>query len=253
MDREHEVQLRIRTALGFSRDAMKTRSASFASVVLAEWSALARSSLNTSRQAYLNSLQVRNVTDKGFIVGLPASASTATLALMVELGMGSGGIGTTGEYDVRTYLLRNSTRNIRKAKNGSLYLHVPFSQSAKSVEAKHGSNIAKQMAQLAPTISMGRGRTVWGGKFPAKLVKKMKSHHRSDPLAGAVRLQSTYSHKKKAVVQTTGYRTFRTASYKNKDPKAWKSKGIKPRYIGRTVANMLPELYERTFSSGTNT
>jgi hypothetical protein len=113
-------------ALGFSPAESRRRSQTLADLVLAEWSAGARNKLNSTRAAYLRSLQVRDVSPSGFICGLPASPSTAIIAHMVEQGMGSGGIGTTGPYDVRKYLLQASTRNIRRRKDGGLYLHVPF-------------------------------------------------------------------------------------------------------------------------------
>lgn len=235
-------------ALGFSSEGARKRSQTLADLVLAEWSALARKKLNTSRSAYLSSLQVRNVTANGFICGLPASPSTAVLAHMVEQGMGSGGIGTSGAYDVRKFLLRDSTRNIRRSKTGALYLHVPFHHSKKQTVAKYGAQIGRAMQRLKATTTDANNRTRYGGRLPANMVPKMRPHHVSDPLAGMVRKKSTYSRRNgQAVQQTSGYQTWRTASYSNKNPEAWMSKGIRARRIADDVMRELPALIKMVY------
>lgn len=231
-------------ALGFTSDTARKRSQTLADLVLAEWSAIARKKLNTSRQAYLQSLQVRNVTERGFICGLPASPSTAIIAHMVEQGMGSGGIGTSGSYDVRKFLLRDSTRNIRRNKLGKLYLHVPFHHSKKQVAQKHGAHIANAMQRLKATTTDQNRKTRYGGRLPANMVPKAKPHHVSDPLAGMIRKRSTHS---RGVQQTAGYQTWRTASYSNKNPNAWISKGIRARRIADEVLRELPALIRMVY------
>ncbi len=236
-------------ALGFSDAEALSRSQTLADLVLAEWSAEARNKLNTTRAAYLRSLQVRNVTPRGFICGLPASPATAIIAHMVEQGMGSGGIGTTGPYDVRKYLLRSSTRNIRRARDGSLYLNVPFGHPAKDIKAQHGAHIAAAARRLAATTTDANRQTRYGGRLPAGLVPKMRPHHVTDPLAGLVRLGSTYSRRGGggARTQTGGYRTWRRASYANSDPDAWMSSGIEARRIMDDVARAIPSLSSQVY------
>lgn len=232
-------------ALGFSSTEARRRSQTLADLVLAEWSALARRKLNNSRPAYLRALQVRNVTEHGFICGLPASPSTAVLAHMVEQGMGGGGIGTSGAYDVRKFLLRESTRNIKRSKKGNLYLHVPFHQTKKKIVGKHGAQIGRAVQRLKATTTDANRKTRYGGRLSAGRVPKSKPHHVSDPLAGMVRRASTYSKSGKA--QTSGYQTWRTASYANKNPKAWLSKGIKARRIADDVLRELPALIRMVY------
>lgn len=236
-------------ALELTREDSIRRSQTLADLVLAEWSAGARAKLNSTRPAYLRSLQVRSVTERGFVCGLPASPSTAVIAHMVEQGMGSGGIGTTGPYDVRQYLLRNSTRNIRRSKTGKLYLHVPFSHDPKRVKSQYGARIRQAMQRLKATTTDADRRTRWGGSLEANQVPKLKPHHVSDPLAGMVRLASTYSKSAsgKPRTQTAGYRTWRTASYSNTDPKAWVSDGIRARRIADDVLRELPNLVAMVF------
>lgn len=240
---------RVVQSLGLTEQEALQRSQTLADLMLAEWRSIAGPRLKTTRQAYLNSLQVRDVTANGFIVGLPAAPSTSILAHMVEQGMGAGGVGTQGAYDVRTYLLRASTRNIRTAKDGSLYLNVPFSHSPKSVEAMGGKSARAQAQQLKATVTGPQG-TRWGGRLGAGNAPKLKPHHVSDPLAGLVRLASTYSQGGGGgtpVTQTGGYRTWRRASFKNTRPQAWISRGIVARHYMDQVVQRFPDLFSMVY------
>ena len=244
-----QVQVeRMVRSMGLTDQDAQRRSQMLADLVLAEWSSLARAGLRTTRQAYLNSLQVRNVTPNGFICGLPAAPSTATLAHMVEQGMGAGGIGTSGPYDVRQYLLRASTRNIRVSRSGGLYLNVPFSHTPKSIEQMGGQS-ARQAARRLAATTTGPNGTSWGGRLGRGLAPRLKPHHVSDPLAGMVRLASTYSRGQggSPVTQTGGYRTWRRASFNNRRPGAWVSKGITARRFIDQVAQRLPDLFQQVY------
>lgn len=237
------------SALQLTRADALRRSQTLADLVLAEWSANARAKLNSTRPAYLQSLQVREVTENGFICGLPASPSTAVIAHMVEQGMGSGGIGTTGSYDVRKFLLRNSTRNIRRSKTGKLYLHVPFGHDPKRIKSQYGAKIRQAIQRLRATTTDANRKTRWGGRLDADLVPRLKPHHVTDPLAGMVRLASTYSKAPSGNprTQTAGYRTWRTASYSNEHPQAWVSDGIRARRIADDVLSELPNLIAQVY------
>lgn len=235
--------------LELTREDALNRATTLSDLVLAEWSALARERLNTTRPAYLRSLQVQNVTPRGFTCGLPASPSTATIAHMIEQGMGSGGIGTTGDYDVRKFLLRGSTRNIRRTKKGALYLHVPFSHSPADIKRDYGPRIRSAMQRLRATTTSPNRRTRWGGRLSPDRVPKLQAHHVADPLAGMVRLASTYSKSAngRPIQQTAGYRTWRTASYANTHPRAWRSRGIYARRIADEVMRRLPSLIVQVY------
>jgi hypothetical protein len=230
--------------LGLSQEQALQRSQALADVTLAYWSSLARSGLNKTKQAYLNSLQVRDVTPSGFVCGLPASPSTSVLAHIVEQGMGPSGIGSSGPYDVRRFLLRATTRNIRTAKDGSMYLNVPFDHTKKSIERMGGKRAYKRAQRLAPTLTTPQG-TMWGGRYKKGTVRKLAPHHATDPLAGMVRLVSTYSLRGgKPVAQTSGYRTWRRASVKGKP---WMSKGVQARRYIDKVAQKLPSLIQQVY------
>jgi len=230
-------------AFGLSPDDRKARMRRVAEIVLAEWSAEARQRLRSSLPSYLKSLAIREVTDTRAVVSLPGpgvGAGVSQLARIVEFGMGPGGIGTEGPYDVRKYLLRASTRNIRWGKNGP-YLNVPFGVSSKAILAAGGRSALKRARELSATRSDHRaGRTAWGSRLPAGLAPLAKPHHASDPLSGLVRRSSTYS--KAGGSQTSGYTTWRRASLNASSEKAWISKGVKARHLADIVNTRLPEL-----------
>lgn len=236
-------------ALGFTREEARRRSQTLAGAVLAEWSSIARGRLKSTRQAYLSSLQVRDVTERGFVVGLPAGPSVAVLAHMIEQGMGPGGIGTQGPYDVRQFLLRAGTRNLRRDKQGRLYVNVPFTRSKAQVAQVAGDQIAARAQRLKATVDTAQG-TAWGGRLPAGLIPRARPHHVTDLAASMVRLASTYSQGAdgKARTQTTGYRTWRRASFANKRPMAWVSKGIVAHRFADQVLQRLPALIARVYS-----
>lgn len=229
--------------LGLAPEQALQRSQMLADVTLAYWSSLARSGLRKTKQAYLTSLQVRDVSAKGFTCGLPAAPSTSVLAHIVEQGMGPGGIGTQGPYDVRKFLLRASTRNIRMGKKG-MYLNVPFDHDKASITKMGGARAYRRAQRLKPTISTPQG-TMWGGRFPKGTIRKLQPHHAVDPLAGMVRLVSTYSLRGgKPVAQTSGYRTWRRASVNGKP---WMSKGVVARRYIDQVATKLPSFIQQVY------
>lgn len=241
-----EVQMQaVVNNMGLSDDLILLRVQTLASLVLAEWSGYARTGLTKTKQAYLNSLQIRELTPNGFICGLPASPSTSILAHIVEQGMGPSGIGSSGSYDVRTFLLRSTTRNIRTNKDGSLYLNVPFDHTKQSITTMGGTSAYRKASRLKPTITTPSG-TSWGGRLPKGMAPKLQPHHASDPLAGMVRLVSSYSMRgNKAVAQTSGYRTWRRASMNGKP---WISKGVTARRYIDKVAQRIPALIQQVYS-----
>lgn len=164
-----------------------------------------------------------------------------TFPNMLEQGMGPGGVGTQGSYDLRTFLLRASTRNIRYGKKG-MYLNVPFDRTAAFIKSVGGSEALKVAKGLAPTTSVqgpgGADVTVWGGRMPAGSAPKLKDHHATDPLAAMVRRLGTYS---RGVQQST-YRAWRTIS---QGGKPWIHPGIAARRKADVVQAMMPEIIRR--------
>lgn len=247
------------SALGLSNNDKKIKAKQLAQMMLAEWSVQARTHLRGSvLNTYLRSLGIQEANESRVIVSLPKPGQSATIALMYELGMGPGGIGTIGPYDMRAFMLKPETRNIRRDKNGSLYLNVPFKHSAKQIEARgHKESVLKLARKLAPTFTAnapqvspdGSNRSSKGGRLPRGLVAKMKYHHTTDIYAGMVRLASTYSKGKggKPVVQTSGYMTWRRMTMNQKPPK-WQHPGITPLNLADRVYNKLPDMIRMIYN-----
>ena len=226
-------------------------------VIAAEWAAEARASgLGSTLRPYIQSIGVREVTSDRVVVALPgpgAPPRAATMARMIEFGMGPAGVGTEGSYDVRKVLLRAGTRNIRWGKHGP-YVNVPFPmRGAKSrvpgpmeIERVGGRRALARARKLAPRINDPKtGRLLSrGGSLPAGMAGKLRAHHVSDALAGVVRKASTYAGGRE---QTSGYMKWRRASWGNRDPRAWRSKGIVARHFAQRVQARVSNLIAEVF------
>jgi hypothetical protein len=219
--------------------------------IVEEWRAEARAAgMRSTLGPYLQAIQIREVTADRVVVSLPgpqAPPTGARMARMMEFGMGPGGIGTEGPYDIRTFLLRASTRKIKWGKNGP-YLNVPFDLKgakggvghAQSVEALGGLAALRAARALgARGINAKTGRWERGGALGAGWAPKQRPHHAVDALVGTHRLHAHYS---QGVTQTSAFRKWRVASWTQTDPAYWKHPGIKARRLGERVAARLPEL-----------
>jgi hypothetical protein len=238
---------------GMSPEARLARMRRIGDVIVAEWGAEARGELRSSLGPYLQSIAIRELTDRRVVVQLPGpgvDGKVAQLARIMEFGMGPGGIGTEGPYDVRKFLL-GGTAKWKWGKNGP-YVNVPFrfTQMDIGLQASGGPKgsqaVLNAVARLRATTTGQNGKTQWGGRLKAGMANKMKEHHKTDLLAGLVRKAGTFSAGAggKARVQTTGHMTFRTASWSNTDPRAWLSSGVKARRIGDRIAARIQELVD---------
>lgn len=192
--------------------------------IQAEWAAEARQGLGRSA-----------ATVSKYIAGLQPSATSnagvelvGTFPNMFEQGLGPGGVGTEGAFDLRTTLLKATTRSIKHGKKG-MYLNVPFDMSEGAITAAGGKDAMKQARKLSPTWSFPNGRTQWGGRLPPGLAEKAKPHHATDPLAGIVRREVAYSDAA-APGSQSGYRKWRTIS---EGGKPW----IHPGFMASRIAN----------------
>ena len=190
----------------------------------------ARSSLKTTYGDYVKGLQIEQVSDtKARLVLL------GTIANMMEQGLGSGGIGTTGVRDMRKVLLKAGTRNLRGVP-GSYYLHVPFTHTEGSIVAKGGGAAHTAATKLSATRSrsLGNGKydTRWASSETGRLGSEFHKH-----LTGMVRMEKMYS----AGSQST-YRTFRTISQRTTG--GWMAKPIKARNFFEKIAMLVPRFTE---------
>lgn len=197
--------------------------------VQAAWAAEARANLGRSAKtvsAYVGGIQPAPTSNAGVeLVG--------TYPNMFELGLGPGGVGTEGPFDLRDTLLKPTTRSIRQGKRG-LYLFVPFHMTVAAIKAAGGNAAVKQARGLPATTSQN-GRTFWGGRLPPGLAPKQRPHHATDPLAGLVRKEAPYSAASGGGGQST-YHKWRTIS---QNGKPWIHPGIQAKHLAdRVLAKM---------------
>ena len=240
---------------GLDPSSRKARLRRIGDVILAEWSAEASKQLNGTLSAYKQALSVEVIGDSRVRVSLPGEEvedKSAQIARIVEFGMGPGGIGTQGQYDVRRFLLQQGTQNLKLDKHGKPYVNVPFGHTLKSISemaaagnTRAAANAASGLAgTTSSTNDSGKSwSTLWGGRMAKNWAPKLAEHHSVDPLQGMVRMRSTYSKGKRGKIakQTSGFRTWRRASW-NADPRKWMSKGVKARRIGDQIAAKVPAL-----------
>ena len=239
---------------GLDPKGQKSRMARIAEIILSAWKAKANGHSDRTRSAYKKSLTARSDSRVAEVTFKADGGRDSILALMVEYGMGPGGIGTEGQYDVRKFLLRGGRGKMRSGKSGPTKV-VPFSHRKASVSAMGGRALSDKVSSAAfkASVEGGQQKTVWGhtiksfelpGPLRAQNVTKVdvkgKTYtafrHKVHVLTGAVKRASTYT---KGVSQTSGVTTFRTASWEG-DP--WMHPGIKARHYGEEIWKDLPTL-----------
>lgn len=208
--------------------------------IMAAWAAEARSGLGRSDKttsAYVGGLQPSTTSMAGVeLVG--------TFPNMFEQGMGPGGVGTEGAYDLRHTLLKPGTKSLRFGPKG-MYLNVPFDMSAAAIKSLGGKTALDMARSLDATISRN-GRTEWGGRLPPGLAPKLRPDHHSDPLAGIVRREAAYSAAAAAGSQSQ-YRKWRRIS---EFGKPWIHPGIRAAHIAAKVIAQLPRIVDAALGAG---
>lgn len=140
------------------------------------------------------------------------------LAQMVEFG--------ATPFDLRETLLKSTTRSVRVAKAGHLYLYVPFRLTTRRIRALGGSVAERAARALAPYPTKG-------ARLPEGMSEKLDPYHATDPLASLVR------HAPQAGQRGSTYMTWRTISQRGKP---WIHKGIKGRHFMRKLAEEAPDI-----------
>ena len=241
------------------RGSTRVKMQMVAEAIAAEWAAEARATLRRTVAPYLKSIGIRELSETKAVVALPGPGTdkkTATKARIAEFGMGPGGIGTEGAYDVRKFLLRGTTRNIHWGKNGP-YVNVPFTRRGAissvpgplEIERLGGNRALAAARKLAPRVNdpVTKKLLLRGGTLPSGFAAKLREHHVSDPLAGLVRNASSYSTASGPDLRTSGFTVWRRASWANKHPLAWMSKGVRARHLSRRVQAKVPDLIREVF------
>lgn len=174
----------------------------------------------------------------------------------IEYGFGGGGIGTSGNYDMRDTLLKSAS--VKYSQDGSRYLDVPLKMSASQVARLGGESAVEAARKLAyfraaedrrasikryqfgnPSGYSGllqpNGRTV---KLSG--VKTYVPAHHSDPLANLYRFK-----KPKGDTQQGEFGTFRRIS-DGPNGKPWVGAPIKQHRLMRRLKNQMPKLIRKT-------
>jgi hypothetical protein len=228
-----------------------------ATAARAKWVSLARSELNTMRQAYIQGIsEVQKIGNKARVITL-----TGRMPNAVENGMPA--------FDLRETLLNQRSRLRRVSADGSAYGRVPFRHGTAGSRGQAGTpmgraygptgpssrglgnvmdmessqqlgaNIAKAAKRLKPTRAWrSRAGTHYGGRLPAGMAPKLASHHKSDIYAGMVRVRHTYER-----ATQTQYRTWRTISERNTE--GWKHPGIEARHLAKKVDEYVRKMAPR--------
>lgn len=223
----HAVVPRVNMIAGLIRAAIR-----------AEWAATARSNLPVSARTvseYVKALVPSDNSRAGVML-------VGTFPNMFEQGLGPGGVGTEGPFDLRTTLLQPTTRSIRMGKKG-LYLHVPFDRSVAFIKSQGGDEAAEKFRNLGATTSRA-GKTVWGEKLPPGLAPKAAEHHATDLLAGTYRNEGVYSKASTPGAASSTGRAFRTLS---QGGKPWIHPGIRAARIADLVMRELGNIIGRVF------
>lgn len=218
-----------------------TRFSALQSLVVNEWGRQARGTLGKTSRDYISGIRPGDVTRNGFIVEL-----VGTVPNLVENGMGPGGIGTTGPYDMRKFILKPGTRNLRRDSKGRLYVNIPLEHSAASIGMIGGAGALQEARLMRPARTRHgdfyrppdsnlvdprakQARTKWGDSLGAEY---------GDRLRGLVRMEKVYS-KATAQAPQTKFMTWRRMT---EGGKGWMSKGVTPRLLARAVHRKSGEL-----------
>lgn len=236
----------------------RTFLARVAYAVQADWRARAASGVRASpgtTAAYQNAINVELGQGTGASVAVTLSG---LLPNIMEQGTGPTGVGSQGTFDLRTFLLRPSTKHIRFGKKG-MYLAVPFGMTIEAIAAAGGKAAVAAAQALAPTLServRGEERAVsWGERLGPNVggaarqgryinaPGQARGHltvHAADPLQGLVRTQASYSQASAGQPQS-GFKKWRVVSEAGRP---WYSRGVEARRLADRVQQGLDAILQ---------
>jgi len=197
-------------------------------VIMQEWKAESRS-LRETREVYRNNIKVDLKQPKRMRLTL-----RGTLPNIVEQGMGPGGVGTYGSYDIRKFV---------KFK-GKPYVNVPFKHKRDTMS----SAASAAAGRLAISRSKPGGGFIYGRKTKKNIGPRMPrgmapvrsnpttgQRHSTDFLAGMIRVRPQGTSPRSG----SQYMTFRRLS---KNGKPWISRGVRPRRFADKIVRRMPTL-----------
>jgi len=241
---------------GMDPEGRRTRLKRIGLVILSAWKAKANGHSPRMLSAYKKALTVQQDDRSVTVIFGQEGDKDLKLALMVEFGMGPGGIGTEGAYDVRKFLLSGGKGKMRMGPSGP-YKVVPFTHTMKQIASMGGKDMAARVANdnFKASVDAGKQKTAWGSRIRAsdlpgplragnatKVDVTGKTYtafrHKAHKLASLTKHKATYS---KGVAQSSGGKTFRTASWAG-DP--WMHPGMKANHYGDQVRAELSVLLD---------
>lgn len=256
----------LRTIVGLDLTSRERLLADIADAVFAAWSAAARSTLGASADRYLRGLTIEG--PEGDVVSVSLEGIVPNI---LEQGMGPGGVGTTGTYDIRDFVLKPGTSRLRYGKGGpgaasGWYVNIPFRHSAEEIRTLGGQALLRRVRQLAPTasgpfgfrdrpenfvdprhrafltVNAATGREGYGGRLQGPGVP--------DLLQGLVRFGKVYSEASRAgAAQGQAFAmTWRRMSRKKPPFQAWTVHGgIQARRIAEKIEGTIPQIIGAAF------
>ena len=210
-------------------------------VVMQEWKAESRS-LGKTRDVYRDNIVVSMKDPKKMQITLRGMVPN-----IVEQGMGPGGVGTYGSYDIRKFIKFGNPDHPN-------YVNVRFGHTG--VSDGTGA-VAKQVRKLAISRSKPPeiGGFIYGKKTKKNIGPRLAAglapirknpttgkQHSTDFLAGMIRSRSVDASARSG----SQYSTFRRLS---KNGKAWISSGVRPRRYAKKVVQILPALIGPTIAA----
>ena len=205
--------------------------------VKAEWAALAKKNLTTTAADYIDGIEVgaAAIDEKGnpkITVVLDG-----VIPNMIEQGLGPSGVGSTGPFDMRTFILKNK-----------ISANIPFHFAGIAASSGGTEVVAKTMRTVATGSVATRAMQLRGKeRLPAGLVPRMRPKnettynpatgepiqrlaHKVDPLAGMRSGGSSWGITKGQTNKELI--TFRRISWAGKP---WIHPGIWPRHLAKRL------------------
>jgi len=229
-------------AVGMDREGKTNRMRRFGDALVAEWAATARrdGKMKSTLGPYVKAIAIRGVTENSVTVELPAKRMTgkaATVVRMIEFGMGPGGIGTEGSYDVRKFLLSGAGGKTKMGKTGP-YKNVPFKPTTAEIKGLGGKSALEKAKGLAATRVSGgswQGPSLAAGHTAIINNANTGLPHKTDRLHGLRRMVNKRG-------KTSRYITFRRASWSGNP---WIHRGVRARHLAEKVRGKVQEVWER--------
>lgn len=182
-------------------------------------------SLRSTLPAYQAAMDVREDIGRDNLVFV--IKDSPILAKMVEKG--------AEPWILQWTLLRASTRNIRRSRDGKFYLNVPFKHSLRGIRERGGNAAVRLARKLRPYNGPGSDR------LPPGMAPKLDPYHTTDPLDALVRRGPERP--------PAGERGFMTWRRITENGRPWVHPGIKARNFMRQVLEQeVDEIVRRALS-----